>query len=305
MSTDAAAPEEPSTTTIHESDLAGIRAATQWLLAAFGGTALVVVAGIQFADAWDVIKQADWRSWGTIAGLVLVSVGLFVLAGAAARVLVPDRTNLTDLLTQQAFDQAQTAGVVVSEVQQSTQASQRRRARRDSADVYKHVLDEISSARGWLLPEDCLDFDTAYQKFLGSTGGNREILRVRLREVAAFARAEAAFYRYRELQRRLLGWAGAMVFVGLIALVLACHAPTGSPVTKPTPVEVRFGPNGRILEGQGVASACAGLTTVGVAVGGSLSEPEVIIRETGECPRAKITVNDKVGLALPLAAWPE
>jgi hypothetical protein len=286
---------EPSGVAIHESDLAGIRSATQWLLAAFGGTALVVVAGIQFADTWAVVTGGGWRAWVTLAGLTLVAVGLFTLAAGAARVLVPDRTNLTDLLTEQAAGDAASTRVIVGDAPPPIPP------RRDSAAVYRHVLGEVSSARGWLLPAGCADFDAAYQAFLASSGAERDGLRLRLREVAAFARAEAAFYRYRQLLRRLLGWAGVIVFAGLIGLVVALHAdPPSNPVTEPIAVTVRFVDNPAGLTRHGVTPACAGVTASGVAVGGTLSEPVVIIGGTTRCPAAKVTITDDVGLAVPI-----
>lgn len=308
----AQAPSDEGTTAVHESDLAGIKSATQWLLGAFGGTALVVVAGIQLADAWEVISRlTSWRSWATLGGLVLVGLGLGALATAAARVLVPDRTNLTDLLTHDAMGRARAASVQVRDVQQGSpvalgQVSEskavlaaRADIRSDSEDVNAYVLGEISSARGWLLPDGCKDLNTTYQKFRGSAEEDREALRSRLREVAAFARAQAAFYRYGQLRRRLLGWAGICVFAGLVTLVLSCHAAAGSPVTTPTSVAVTFVADGQRLQRSGLAAACAGRTVQGVAVGGLLSEPEVILNGTPGCPQVKVTVTEEIGTALP------
>jgi hypothetical protein len=278
---------------IHQSDLSGIRSAVQWLLGAFGGIALAVVAGVQFGGAPAILSQGGPRALVIIVGLLVVFIGLVWLARSAARVLVPDRTNLTDLLENQVSEELRLNGLSVSG-----------NTRRDSAQVYKYVREEINRARGWILPPGCDDLDSAYQAYRKRSTNDQAALRSSFREIMAFARAEAALYRYRQLLKQLLGWVGIPVILGLVALAFALtpsaeQHPSAS-VNSPFAVEVHFTASPEVLSNEGIAANCASKAAKGIAVGGTLAEPEVVIVGTSSCPTSKIQITSNIGFAMPL-----
>jgi hypothetical protein len=278
---------------IHENDLNGIRSAAQWLLGAFGGVALVVVTAVQIGDASAVLSQGGWRAIVIVVGLLTVFFSLVILARSAARVLVPDRTNLTDLIEDQAIEEAQQHGVIVNGSK-----------RRDSAQVYKYVREEISRARGWLLPPGCDDLDAAYQAYRQRSTDDQAALRSNFREIMAFSRTEAALYRYQQLLRLLIGRAGPAVLLGLIALAVALSPSTqqdsSAPVHSPFAVEVHFMAPPEVLSSEGISAGCALAVARGVAVGGTIAEPEVVIIGMPSCPSAKIRITTDIGIARPL-----
>lgn len=278
---------------IHQSDLSGIRSAAQWLLGAFGGTALAVVAGVQFGGASAILSQGGLRALVIIIGLLVVFIGLVWLARSAARVLVPDRTNLTDLLENQVSEELRLNGLSVSG-----------NKRRDSTQVYKYVRDEINRARGWILPPGCDDLDSAYQAYRKRSTDDQAAIRSSLRELMAFARTEAALYRYRQLLKLLLGWVGIPVILGLVALAVALTPSAGqdlsASVNSPFAVEVHFTASPEVLNSAGIRADCALVAARGIAVGGTLAEPEVVIVGTPSCPTSKIQITNNIGLAVPL-----
>lgn len=278
---------------IHTSDLAGIRAATQWLLGGFAGLALVVAGGIQLSDAWTVVSHRSWRALGTVVGGLAVVIGLFVLVRSAVRVLVPDRASLSDLLADQSREDAGQFGIIVTGA-----------TRPDSSEVYIHVRGEIQQARGWLLPAGSDTLDSAYQRYLHCGEEERDYLRASLGEVMAFARTEAALYRFRQLIKLLFRWAGFLVLVGLILLIVSCHATAAekapsAAVAAPFAVQVHFTAPQEQLRSRGIRPGC-GPTVRGVAVGGTLSEPEVVLDGSGGCPTTKLKVTSDLGVAVPI-----
>lgn len=287
------APNGEPDAAIHETDLNGIRSATQWLLGAFGGIAFVVITGVQIGGASSVLSEGGWRGPVIVFGLLVAFLSLVTLARAAARVLVPDRTNLTDLLEDQAIDDAQQQGVLVSGS-----------LRRDSAEVYKHVREEITRARGWLLPPGCDDLDGTYQAFRQRTTDDESALRGRFREIMAFARTEAALYRYHQLLQLLIWRAGPAVLLSLGALAVALSPPTQkeptAPVTSPFAVQVHFTAAPEVLSAGGISATCASTVAQGVAVGGTIAEPEVVISGVPSCPSAKVRITTPIGFAIPL-----
>lgn len=278
---------------IYESDLNGIRSSTQWLLGAFGGLALVVIAGTQFGDASSVIAQGDWRAYVIVIALLVVFVSLILLARSAARVLVPDRTNLTDLIEDQAIEEARQNGLIVNDLQ-----------RQDSHQIYKYIRGEIDQARGWLLPQGCHDLDAAYQEYQQRTTENQVFLRSIFKEIMAFARTEAALYRYKQLLKLLIERAGPAVLLGLIALAVALGSSaqdgSGSRVREPFAVEVHFIGSPDVLENAGISVNCAVGVVKGIAVGETIAEPEVITIGTPTCPATKIRITSDLGIAMPV-----
>ncbi len=281
-------------TAIYESDLNGIRSATQWLLGSFGGIGLVVITGVHITDIGSLFSEWSWRPFAACLGILLVGVGLVALARAAARVLVPDRTDLTDLITNQARDDAAQFGVMLSGA-----------VRQDSSGVYKHVREEIGLARGWLLPSDCEDLDAAYQKLADSSGDDAALIRDKFREIMAFARTQAALYRYDKMLALLIGWCGLFVVVGLILLGVALTS-SSSPhnssiiVDRPFSVKLYFSASASVLASHGISPSCASAERSGVAIGGTLAEPQVIISGTKLCPTKKIVMTDALGVAVPV-----
>lgn len=283
--------------TVHETDVDGIRAAAQWLLATLGGVLVLILAGFQLSSLRHVLET--WPSAeaiGTAAGLLLLTAGGWTLTRAAASVLVPDRSNLTDLLTSSAIDDVRsTSGSVV-------RADGRRHVDTDTDELHTHVRGEIARARGWLLPPPCQDLDDLNTHYQQAPDDERDNLRAALAEVSRFARTESALWRFRKLRRLVLGWAGISTIVGLGLLVVFCQPPAPSlapPVTEPIEVDLRLTNDATILAKHGLTPTCAGATQTGVMIGGTLAEPLVVINQSSTCDTVRILMSDALGFAIP------
>lgn len=284
--------------TVHETDVEGIRAAAQWLLATLGGVLVLVLAGFQLSNLRQVLET--WPSVeaiGTAVALLLLIAGGWALTHAAASVLVPDRSNLTDLLTSSAMgDVRSTSGSVM-------QPDGRPHTDGDTDILHKHVRDEIARARGWLLPASCQDLDDLNSQYQQAQDDERDSLRAVLAEVSRFARTESALWRFRRLRKLVLGWAGASTVIGLGLLVLYCQPPAPSlapEVTEPIKVTVRLTSDSAVLARQGLKASCATAPQTGVIIGGTLAEPLVLINSSPLCDTARVLMTDDLGYAIPV-----
>ncbi len=125
-------------------------------------------------------------------------------------------------------------------------------------------------------------------------------LREWMNDVALYARMEIARKRYSLLLRRLTGWRGILLFacLGVLLLVASVGAKPVEPprVTQPYAVEVTLAQDAGALEPS--LKACAGNSFAAVAVGGTLSEPDVVT-SSSNCG-SRFTITRDVGVAVPV-----
>lgn len=294
-------------TAIQQADVEGVRAAAQWLLGAVGGIAVLVFAGFQISDAWQVLLVPGWRMAGTIIGAVLLLIGTCNLITAAARVLVPDRTNITDMLTRLAAKEL-SAHNIQTAVETPTGKLVKPPSDKKADALLDHVTGEIARARGWLLPVGCDSLDDLYSAFHGTKDTvERDRLRGNLAEVVSFARTEAALWRYRILVDRIIGlWGGGVSLTGLALLLVCGHVelpqplPTTSPaITAAVKADVYFRADTDLLKNHGINAGCAAASQPGVLIGGTLAEPLVLIIGTSACPQQRLLLTEDLGNAVP------
>lgn len=292
---------------IQQADVEGVRAAAQWLLGAVGGIAVLVFAGFQISDAWQVLLVPGWRMVGTIAGAVLLLIGTLNLITAAARVLVPDRTNITDMLTRLAAKELSAHNIPTATETPGGKLEKPPEDKKANA-LLDHVTGEIARARGWLLPAGCDSLDDLYSAFRSTTdAAGRDRLRGNLAEVVSFARTEAALWRYRILVDRIIGWwGGGVSLAGLVLLIVCGHVelPQPLPITSPAiaaavKVDVYFKADADLLKTHGINADCAAASQPGVLIGGTLAEPLVLVTGTQTCPQQRLLLTENLGNAVP------
>lgn len=221
--------------------------------------------------------------------------------------LVPDRNNITDLLTRLAGKELTSRNIETVVETPSGGLKSPPEPTGDQKVLLDHVNAEISRARGWLLPAECDSLDTLYSQYKSATSkSDRDALRANLAEVVSFAHTETALWRFRILVKRLLGWAGGLSLAGLILLVICAHpapddAPSsGSPtVTAPVKVDVYFRSDDTLLKEHGIDVRCASSAQPGFIIGGTLAEPLVLIAGSATCPQQRVLLTSQLGNAMP------
>ncbi|MDH2388582.1 hypothetical protein QCN29_07245 [Streptomyces sp. HNM0663] len=263
------------------------RHCTQWITAAAAAVAAAFVAGLQLTALRDL---AWWRTLlGVLAAAAVVGCAGWVIQ-RAARVLAPYRVTMAELADSDmkiAQGKASPADV--------------------NPEVRRLIEDVINRNKGWLFPPGVKTVTDLYDLACGRTlRGRREQLPDQ--EAAhVYVQRLVHFVELHEIRRRYEGLLQSLPKIGLIALVAVSmfvlvarrDAPDRTPrVTRPLPVQVIFTGDKSALRSEQWPAGCAGATTSGSAVGGTLKEPEVATIGTNGCPPHRGTVRGKVGLVL-------
>ena len=257
-------------------DAQAVRTAAQWLVAAAGAVGATLIAGLQIGDvgklagAWPVLAVAV-LAFGT----ALAVVGQVIRA--AGRVLVVSRVTVSDLLREESGQRV--AGRRRLRIEPGAAAPDH-----DLALVHRQILEE----QAWLLPDD----DSVAALYAGKK--SRE-----LDAVCVFARNVLTRLAYQRLNVTVTGWPGRVFLVAVLvfAVALGWPVPTEVAVTTAYPVQVLLNGDPAVLRAAGLSAGCtAGMRLTGVALGGSLTAPEVVTETLGGCPAARFTVTREVGL---------
>ncbi len=123
---------------LHLEDLDGIRSAAQWSLGAAGAVAVALLAGFSFSSLGPTAASSPLLA---ITVIFVTAVAVWLLAGlirAAARVLVPDRGLIDDLVGIETENDAEQAGIEF-DVARSTSTSSR---------LVRDVVDSVHQAAG-------------------------------------------------------------------------------------------------------------------------------------------------------------
>jgi hypothetical protein len=130
--------------------------------------------------------------------------------------------------------------------------------------------------------------------------------------VTAFARATLTRTAYERLCATITGWAGRTFILAVLVFAVALGWPVAKPVAVTTAyrLDVLLTGDRDTLRRAGLNAAChTGTRLTGVALGGSLTAPEVVteartaVLATGlsTCLAARFTVTAEVGIPIPYA----
>ncbi|GAB1695133.1 hypothetical protein [Krasilnikovia sp. M28-CT-15] len=276
-------------------ETATIRAAAQWLVVAAGAVGAVLVAGLQLGAIGALVKRWPLLVIATIAFVAALAVVGWIIRTASA-VLVIRRVTLNDLLRARTAQQARETGITL--------------ASEPDEEMLRIDLD-ISSNR-WLLPPPHQSLSALYGAYRAAVddalkgdakGVAREaMLRPYLVEIASFARTELARARYQDLSAGITGWRGWILIVSIIAFAVAVGLPKPDEpphISGPVATTVVLTGLPQKLHAAGLDESCAGVTLIGTAVDGTLTEPVVVTQRTPTCQAARFTVTKDIGLAIP------
>lgn len=254
----------------NESATTHVTDSLKWLVGSAGATAAVLVAGLQLQST----HLADGAAWiYAIAATLAVSSALATLFGAA-RVLSTERMA-APVIAQREFDSNRVAGKPLTD---------------DKADA---VVAWIQDQRGPALLGTAVSVTELIQRTQKGAAEER---------TEAFARlglVEAALHLHRiqTAVRKLIGWVVALsiVFVLSIATLVLVPSLIGPPedvlVDKPVPVDVIV----IDAEKSDIPRKC-GTTFRGVAIGGTLDDPLLVISPSAAC--GPMELEDASGLVV-------
>jgi hypothetical protein len=224
--------------------------------------------------------------------VALIAVGAVLVR--ASTVLILPRVSLADLVERE----------VIAD-QKAAQAAGGDRARTDYASNLDPLLGAIAIEKRSLLvnsrAEGPQELSNQLKVAYEGTKGKPELLEQDEKRLTDFASLYFAQERYRILVRWLLT-AGGVIAISIVLFGWATNPPKpdDARVTKPLEVQVILKVPTAEREGIGLGRVCDTQELAGIAVGGTLREPEVVTHRTPNCQAARFIVTSDRGLAIPI-----
>lgn len=275
---------------IEEQSMEGLRGAARWVVGAAAAVGAIMVAGVQVGAVASIGPGEPIRltlALGAV-GLGLLAVGFVI--GKASAVLTSPRVSLVQIRDRE-LQAKRRAAVELAKP-----------ATFDDAAERDQVLRAIHSHRHLLLLSGATSPHDLYYRLdrARAAGTNRGPLEEDAGRLTEFASSFEMRTRYSALLR-WLGAAGVSVAVAIVSFAWAVTGSTPAAVTEPIPVEVVLTGDPRDV----ALDADCPQRLRGVAVGGDLAEPEVVIvgvpgDTNAECFPARFVVTREVGIAIPL-----
>ncbi len=250
---------------------ADVRSTARWLAAAGASVAAVLVAGVNIRG----VPLADLSKGRLLLAAVslLIAYGLAVwLVLAASAVLTRPRLSLNDLA-----DEEMLAGGL----------SKAPRLHPLDDELVQFLLDRKTDL---LAGETSIhQFYRRYGTFQARADGDAHTreegskLVARVEEAVQYVQVECAFAKL----KAFLPWGAAAFAVAVIAFVAASTPTDQAPAVRgPVAVDVHI-VDGRVA---GLPESCPAVLR-GVAVGGTLAEPDVVTQDLPQCPTARLSDN--------------
>lgn len=284
-----AAPSDARRGALLGDDVEAVRAGARWILGTAGAVATVLLAGVQVKDIGGRLgAEPSWQPWASACMFALALALTFHIFHRAASVLVPDRISVDDLVRAEQDRDAQARGIHI----------RRREDHREVWSLTPELLRSVHLARAWLLPEGCANVTDVIESMKVAPKGEWAAYEEALGLILRFCRMEIARARYRQLVAAMTGVRGWLLAASLIgiALVAGLEYEKSPAIDKPLQVSVTFFPT---PEGSSKSlTACGERTYLGVAIGGSISEPLVAVNDPPCIGRFMIL--DDVGIAVPV-----
>lgn len=283
-----------------------LRDTTKWILAVFAGLASVLLAGLRFGDVGGVEPWTGrfyLAAGATAAALAAVGCILWqaalLLSGRyeTLRQLVEtvERTE-TENPSVDAMYTNPLIGAIEDEQQYVYQGT---------AANLRDLFEQLRESNEYLLRARAPGSNTNAAE-LRAHQERRLVLSDTAARVVDYAEHWVTKRRFQLLMRTMLG-GGAVVATGifLFAMAVSDRQATVPVKTGPVPVRIFFTEAGKgWMDGK---AHCRPSVLNGVAVGGTLTKPEVVIPEgaalgTATCSASRFTLSRDLGVAVPMAA---
>lgn len=263
--------------------LENLRSTVQWLVASAGAVVAAIIAGAQLVD------YSGRNLWGVglaaLSVLTALSITLVLLARAAKILTVP-RPTATDLSNAEmragALDQQRRAAGQINDTNVEWLLARR-----------TYLLGRYPTVTELLSAYSRASDDVANEPAEEVAQGQASILGQRIGTVERAAQYRDMLKAYDALLKGFR--VGATLFIVAVLLFSvsglfrkATRETPSNPVTTPIPVRV-------IIPGTSVP--CADRT--GVAVGGNLTDPTVVMPPAGQCPAGMLTPQQSGAVVIP------
>ncbi|NUW37044.1 hypothetical protein HTZ77_37425 [Nonomuraea sp. SMC257] len=289
---------EPSTSTANDvSHAADLRAAARWLVGASASVVAVLVAGVQLRDFAELDAVGVWAvPVALLAVLIALATVVWTLYGAAAVLAVP-RRSIGELADLDRADNGDFPGPRLGPPKSALISHLVRERRTELLGVSRDAIwqlnmERVAAYKASAFPRTGKNLQIGDREYDPDNRDDSAALANLIvdldRRVQAVVDAAASFETQRRYDRLRRGMrlAGLPFVVSFLALVwLQTLPPALMKVKSPTSVQV-------VTPGNG-GDPCSGKVFDGVAVGGTMDAPLVVLPSQGGCPARKLTETDK------------
>lgn len=279
------------------------RQTTKWIITVFAGLASVLVAGLRFSDVGR-LEPGSGPFWlaGAGAGIALLAVGYVLLA--ASKVLSSSYDTLRQVVAHAERAEAETPALPAELTDSMIRAIEREKdylygtIGANLTDLFDKLKENNDQQRRVVRGEIQL---SAYEE--RRLRQNVRQFDAAVGRVVDFADLWRTKERFEILLKRLF-ICGAATAIGVFTFALAVNRQEAerATVARPTAVTVFLTPAGA----QQIAKdlKCNQTTLQGVAVGGELTQPDVVIPRQGPCRAGRLGVTKDLGVAVPAVTTP-
>ncbi|MEV6156953.1 hypothetical protein AB0L53_42100 [Nonomuraea sp. NPDC052129] len=279
------------------SQAADLRVAARWLVGSSASVVALLVVPIQLRNFSDLTEVGPWAVALALLGFLAALASVVWTLYSAAAVLAVPRRSIGELAE---LDRADNSNYPDSRVEPPTSALitylvDKRRAdllgsARDA--VWQLATDMVIAHKASMLPRTGEKIQIGTREYdLGSSADNAALATLVLdleRRAQRVVDAAAAFETQQRYERLAKGMklVGAPFAAGFLLLLWLQTLPAASMAVKtPTSVQIVVPASGK--------DPCRGKVLEGVAVGGTMDAPVVVIPSQPGCPARKLTDTDE------------
>ncbi|GAA0429812.1 hypothetical protein Acor_40690 [Acrocarpospora corrugata] len=274
----------------HASDL---RAAARWLVGGSASIVAVLVANLQFRNLDGLEEVGAWAVMAALSAILTALTSVVWVLYRAAGVLAVPRRSIGELSELDRSDNGGFPGRRLESPKSALMKYLVVERRNDLLGASRDAIGQLSGdhikaykATTINKPGDRVRIGTNIYD-LGDSAAMSALTSLSLdlgRRVQCVVDAAAAFETQQRYDRLAKGlkWAGAPFVASLLVLLLL-------PTLVPDVMQVKVPTRVQIASPASWPTPCAGMLLDGIAVGGNMDAPIVVIPRQGNCPAQKLT----------------